>query len=127
MSFSDYMAGLRDGFAAGFNAGYRKGVEDTMCAGYLSGYRDGYRDASLGLPYRPQQRLLEYRSTIPEPLPLPKIEPLQLPLNEPKFDLTPKIDLTPKYDPLPDYQSKFDPPSYDPIDLVGRKKKPWEF
>ncbi|MHC4477512.1 MAG: hypothetical protein ACYTEL_17835 [Planctomycetota bacterium] len=145
MSYSDYLAGLRDGFTAGFNAGYRKGCEDRGSAGYLAGYRHGYQDASMGLPYRPQERLLEYRSTFSEPLPLPKIEPLPLPRYEPpklglppnldpivryeapKVDLTPKIDPLPKLDPLPDFRTKLDPAVIDPLRQFDKSKKPWEF
>lgn len=51
MSYSDYMAGFRDGACIGFNAGYRKGFED--------GYDDGYCDGRQELPYSLARRLAE--------------------------------------------------------------------
>jgi hypothetical protein len=137
MSYSDYLAGLRDGFAVGFNAGYRKGVQEGASAAYLSGYKAGYDDASRGLPYRPKERLLDYRSTLPDPLPLPKFEPLPLPKFEPlplqpKYDFTPKLDLRPKIDPIPKWEPpplpKLDlgPKPLDPLRPFGRRKEPWE-
>lgn len=134
MSFSDYQAGLRDGFALGFNVGYRKGFEDAGCSGYLTGYRDGYKDASMGLPYRPQERLLENRSFLSQPLHLPKIEPLPLPTYQPpkvdmftKIDLAPKINPLPKIDPLPDFRPKIDTLRTESFTQFHKSKKPWEF
>lgn len=138
MGYSDYLAGLRDGFAIGFNAGYRKGWDDGVSSAYLAGYNDGYRDGSLGLPYSPRERLLGYRDTLPDPLPLPDVDLFEkhrydpiLPL--PRNDyLTPEIDLKPKYEPLPKYELllppriDFGPDPIDPFPPYRRRKEPWE-
>ena len=131
MSYNDYLAGLRDGVNIGVNIGFN--------AGFNAGYNAGYRDASAGLPYQPRERLIEYQSTLPEPLPMPIIDPLPLPRYEP-----PLIDLTPKYDPIPKFEPlnlglnidplpRYETPTldignkYDPFQPLGKPKKPWEY
>ena len=115
MSYSDYLAGLRDGFAIGFSVGVEVGWRAGQRSGYLSGYSDGYRDASLGLPYKPKERLQLYESLVPEP---PKLDPSYLckpkPLPvieyEPPKYLAPEL---PKYEPLKPLipePLKFEPP-----------------
>ena len=94
MSYLDYLDGLRDGFNIGFKAGCKVG----QSSGYLSGYKDGYDDASLGLPYRPQDRLNEFSLNMPKIKPLPEYDPIEL-----KIDPLPKIEIkpiVPKYEPI---------------------------
>jgi len=139
MSYSDYLAGLRDGFSTGFNAGYRKGVDDTKSVGYLAGYKDGYGDAAGGLPYQPQERLRQFSLSLPDPPPLSKFEPLPVPnytpssidfglKNEPPlYNPPPPLNLNinnepPLYNPSPplNFDIKIDPPTYvppTPLDL----------
>jgi len=88
VSYSDYLAGVRDGFAIGFNAGFRKGVEVGSSTAYLKGYGDGFSDATKGLPYKPRERLVDFQSLVPDikPLkidPLPAYTPAKLPEIEP--------------------------------------------
>lgn len=124
MSYSDYLAGLRDGMAIGFEAGVRVGWKAGRRAGYLAGYEDGYSDAMCGLPYRPETRLRLHEIRFPEP---PKIdfdsyripEPPPLPIRqyEPPpciFPKEPEIDYRP-YDDDCLYGNRFKP------------KKPWEY
>ena len=71
MSYSDYMAGLRDGAEIGFKAGFRKGYDlgykDGTTEGFLTGYTTGYLDSNLSKPYRPVERLELYKSYLAEP------------------------------------------------------------
>ena len=132
MSYQDYLDGLRDGFDIGFKVGSKIG----QSSGFLSGYRDGYDDASLGLPYRPQERLNEYSLNIPkvDPLPiyeykyetaLPKCEPLEI-----KFEPLPKIELDPilpRYEPPKPISSWSRYEDEKPNRYKGLSyKKPWE-
>lgn len=57
MSYSDYMAGFRDGYSIGYLCGYRGGYK----VGYLSGYIDGYGDNSCGKFYDPIAEAREQR------------------------------------------------------------------
>lgn len=99
MSYSDYLDGLRDGMGIGFKAGFRAGFDKGVQCGYLGGYRDGYNDASLGLPYKPEKRLMEFEPIVPE---YPKIDPLPMPMLKPE-PVIPVLDpiLSNRYDPEP--------------------------
>ena len=69
MSYSDYLAGLREGLHRGidigFDVGVRAGFQIGSTTGFLSGYKKGYKDSSLGLPYTPAKRLIEQNSYLP--------------------------------------------------------------
>ena len=71
MSYSDYMAGFRDGAQVGLNAGYRMGFGD--------GYATGYDDGAAGLPFRPRERLheaLEERGLLAGRHTCPRLDPV---------------------------------------------------
>jgi len=57
MSYSDYLAGVRDGISIGFSAGVRAGYERGVSTGYIAGYNSGYRDSSAGLRPRASESL----------------------------------------------------------------------